>query len=68
MSTLNISGLDSLIFANRKLEGMRIIREQLGCELSEALRIYSDRYRQLRAQDPGEFNCNHEQYWEGFGS
>jgi len=63
-----IEGLDSLIFANRKLEGMRLIREQLGCELSESLRIYSELYKQLRTQDPAGFNCTHEQYWEGFHS
>jgi hypothetical protein len=63
-----IEGLDSLIFANRKLEGMRLIREQRGCELDESLRIFSNRYRQLRAEDPEGFICDHERYWEGFYS
>jgi hypothetical protein len=32
------------------------------------LDVYSDRYRRLRALEPGRFTCSDAEYWEGFYS
>ena len=60
--------LDALIFAGHKLLAVRLVREQRGCSLPEALDALVARYRELRASQPERFSRDDAAYWEGFYS
>jgi hypothetical protein len=60
--------LDDLIFANRKLEAVQLLRKQHGFNIAEATEVLSRRYRELRATDSARFACSDEEYWRGFHS
>ena len=62
------TNLDDLIFAGHKLLAVRLVREQRGCTLLEALDALVARYRQLRTSQPERFSCDDAAYWEGFHS
>ncbi len=60
--------LDILIFSNRKLEALQLLRSQRGISLAEATESLAARYRQLRAESPDRFTCGDTEYWLGFQS
>ena len=60
--------LDTLIFAGHKLLAVRLVREQRGCSLPEALDMLVARYRELRTSQPECFSRDDAAYWEGFYS
>ena len=60
--------LDGLIFSNRKLEALQLLRDQRGISLAEATAALSSRYRQLRVESPNRFTCDDAEYWQGFHS
>ncbi|HWY78357.1 MAG TPA: hypothetical protein VN281_22270 [Verrucomicrobiae bacterium] len=47
--------LDNLIFSNRKLEAIKLIRERRNVDLAAAMELFSARYSQLRAICPERF-------------
>jgi len=60
--------LDKLIFSNRKLDAIHLLRQQRGLTLTAATDALTCRYRELRAGSPGQFTCDDEEYWRGFFS
>jgi hypothetical protein len=60
--------LDGLIFSNRKLEAMLLLRRQQGLGLAEAIEGLASRYQELRATFPERFTCDDAEYWKGFYS
>jgi hypothetical protein len=60
--------IDANIVANMKLPAIQAIRALAGCNLSEALGIFHERYAKLRAEAPERFVCPDREYWEGFYS
>ena len=60
--------LDELIFANRKLELLQILRERHSCTLAEAIQVFTERYNVLRKGEPDRFIVSHGDYWAGFYS
>jgi hypothetical protein len=60
--------LDELIFANRKLDVIQMLRRQRRLDAKAATDAFASRYRQLRANFPDRFTCDDEEYWRGFYS
>jgi len=60
--------LDNLIFLNRKLDAIQLLRQQRGLTLAAATDALTCRYRELRAGSPSQFTCDDEEYWRGFFS
>jgi hypothetical protein len=60
--------LDNLIFSNRKLDAIKLLRHERGLTLSAATEALTSRYRELRAGSPSRFTCGDEEYWHGFFS
>ncbi len=60
--------LDQAVVDNRKLHGIRVIREWTGASHTEALETYYHRYIELRRTSPTRFLDPHEDYWDGFYS
>lgn len=60
--------LDDLIFANRKLDAIQLLRQQRNLGVAAATEALSCRYRELRANSPERFTCTDEDYWRGFKS
>ena len=44
------------------------ICEISGLDIGGGQEIVYDRYRQLRAERPSEFACDHDEYWSGYYS
>jgi hypothetical protein len=63
-----VEELDELIFANRKIEAIRLLREQRGLTLARATDALAVRYRELRRSSAARFTCDHAQYWQDFQS
>jgi hypothetical protein len=60
--------LDRLIFANRKLDALQLLRDRRGISLAEATATLTVRYQQLRADFSDQFTCDDAEYWRGFHS
>jgi hypothetical protein len=60
--------IDRLIFAGHRIQAVRLICEQRGCNLPDALDALVARYRELRASRPDGFACDEEAYWAEFYS
>ena len=60
--------LGPLILAGHKLPAVRLVRQQRGCSLPEALDALVARYRELRASLPERFSHDDAAYWESFYS
>jgi len=58
--------LDNLIFSNRKLDAIQMLRQQRGLTLAAATEALACRYRELRAGSSSKFTCDDEEYWRGF--
>ena len=57
--------IDNLIFSNRKLEAVRLIRKLRNVDLAGAIELLNSRYRELRAARPERFTCSDAEYWQG---
>lgn len=59
--------LDNLIFSNRKLEAVQLLRHQ-GLTMAAAIEALVARYKQLHSDFPGRFVCDDAEYWQDFRS
>ncbi|WP_416986894.1 hypothetical protein [Streptomyces sp. T028] len=59
---------DEQILSNQIIRGLKTLRDHLGCSLHEALDVFAARYEVLRVERPGDFVCDHDEYWVGFYS
>ena len=46
--------LDELIRARRNIQALALIREQLGCSLTEAIEVLNERHVRLKVEQPNE--------------
>ncbi|MFI7493065.1 hypothetical protein ACIBXA_32305 [Micromonospora echinaurantiaca] len=46
--------LDELIRSKRNIQALALIREQLGCSLTEAIDLLNERHVRLKAKQPNE--------------
>lgn len=60
--------LDKLIYGNDKLEYVMQYRKTTGCGIPEAITALTERYKELRKNNPNQFSCSDEEYWKGFYS
>lgn len=54
----DIPEFDSLIFAGRKFDALRLLTQIRGCNLDDALQMYASRRRRLQLSNPGEFKSD----------
>jgi hypothetical protein len=64
----SVEELDDLIFANRKIEAIRLLRERRGLSLAAATEAVAVRYGELRRSATDRFICGDAEYWQGFYS
>jgi hypothetical protein len=60
--------IDDWILRGWIINAIKAIKEAAGVGLREAGDIFHDRYDKLRESRPGEFACDHDEYWKGFYS
>ena len=58
--------VDELIFINRKLEAIRLMKHSLHISLNDCVDLLVWRFRKLYQSRKEAFRCDLESYWEGF--
>jgi hypothetical protein len=60
--------IDEWILRRWIIDALKAIKAASGVGIAAALDVFHERYKMLRESRPGEFACEHEEYWKDFYS
>lgn len=60
--------IDEWILRGWIINALKAIKASFGVGIAAVLDIYHERYNMLRVSRPGEFACEHGEYWKDFYS